>query len=350
MANRLSRYLILIGSLILGTVLFWGIFLTIPHDCLMIDKAIIPHQVERPNDAAQIFVISLRKERADAFGKRNARSGLGRAAWFPATNGYDQQVLNEWSAITKLPVLKASKFDRKDPKSKHGYANPHHVGCFMSHWQLLRLALVGWKAVQKRPDWLFVFEDDASCVHDTMQRTIDILFSLPQDWDLFYIGGKPFTYHEEDPLPSKFQNLTTFDGMTTATFRQLSCEGVFGQSSTGPFAPDGSRKLSLKQPYWETRYITNTQAYVVNPKHIDRILGVLGKDRHDQVPIDIALADNIRSGELKAYMPTQEFCVQGKLPGEKRKEANPWKGFYYHGQMNSNFWDAMYLPECPNKA
>jgi hypothetical protein len=34
----------------------------IPHDFLMLDKEIIPHQVERPKDHVQIFVILLRKE------------------------------------------------------------------------------------------------------------------------------------------------------------------------------------------------------------------------------------------------------------------------------------------------
>jgi GR25 family glycosyltransferase involved in LPS biosynthesis len=353
MFNKTSRfgwYVVFLGNICLTNVLWMIQSLPNTFESSR-EEPYIAMERMIPTPKVQTYVVSLHQKNVEDFGRRNAQSGLNGMPWFPATNGYDQRVLDEWSAITGFRLLNATRFAPNDPKSKFGYENPHHVGCFMSHWNLLRLALEGWKAVRNRPDALFVFEDDSTCVRNTMGRALDIIKQLPEDWDLFYIGGKPFTYHEEDPLPLDWKNLTNTNmrKIPRSTFRELACQGVFGKSSTGPFAPDGSRNLSLKQPYWITRYITNTHAYVVNPQRIERVLRILEKPREYQVPLDIAWADTNRDGSLKAYIPTTEFCVQGDWPTENRKKESLWKGWYYHSQLDSSQWEDLYFPECPSK-
>jgi GR25 family glycosyltransferase involved in LPS biosynthesis len=308
-----------------------------------IGNGTIKHEAPR-NLTMQSYAISLHQRSAVEFGKRNAHSGLNGTPWFPGTNSRDQKTLNEWSAVTNFPLLNTSEFPPGD-KDKGGYANPHHVGCFLSHWHLLRLALVGWNAVlqdnDKRPDALFVFEDDASCVQHTKQRTLDLIPKLPNDWDLLFIGGKPFSYHE---VPIDISRIAS----GKPPFREIACQGVLGKSSTGPFAPDGSRQLfPEEQPYWKTGYITNSHAYVVNPQRIERILKYIEEPKQHPAPIDIVLANAMRRGDLNAYMPSKEFCVQGRLRREKQQQPNLWEGYYHHNQVGRYEWEEMYFRECP---
>ena len=76
----------------------------------------------------------------------------------------------------------------------HSYWGPHSVGCYLSHWHALKD--VAERPLHLRPKVLFVFEDDAACIPKTVERTLEILASLPDDWDLFYPGGKPFSYYD----------------------------------------------------------------------------------------------------------------------------------------------------------
>ena len=228
----------------------------------------------------------------------------------------------------------------------------------MSHWNLLRLALEGWKSTNTRPDALLVFEDDATCSRNLLQEILHILPALPatdddDSWDLIFIGGKPFSYHTLDPiaLELKEKGITNIKGGSESEFRQWACSGFFGRSETGPFAPDGSRRLSLNQSYWITRYLTNTQSYVVNPRRIEKILEILEHPKY-KVPFDIALADAGRSGELKMLMSTRDVCVQEQRRldhGYIRDMPTPWFGFYYHPRNKPGRWGEMFFPECPDK-
>jgi GR25 family glycosyltransferase involved in LPS biosynthesis len=348
-------------------------------------------------DASKIqgFVISSNKRRADQFLRRNKESLTTTAninasplsiKWFPAMNGNDQKVLDEYAQLTGFAALNATRFvvseGEKNKKNRQGggYATPHHTGCFMSHFHLLRLAVAGWNALpeQPRPEALLILEDDATCATSSSSSTMDeiqrILPTLPVDWDLLYIGGKPFSYHTLDPLSPDLlmqkkngRLLNIQKDWTRENFRQWACRGALGRSATGPFAPDGSRNLSittsvgtqqLQQLYWQTRYITNTHAYLVNPRRILRVLDVLENPSRDyQVPIDIALAEAGQRGQLKLLMSTMEFCVQDNIDSDgttkkkkqTRRKPTPWQGLYYHKDLGGHRVDEIFFSECPGK-
>jgi len=54
-------------------------------------------------------------------------------------------------------------------------------------------------------------EDDAHCATGTRKQILRVLPKLPSDWDLFFIGGKPFSYHTEDPSTPRFHPKGTFN-------------------------------------------------------------------------------------------------------------------------------------------
>ncbi len=352
----------------------------------------------------QKCVIASRQSSAASFGLRHidmdgdplAPSAVKEPIrWFPSVDGMDQAVLDEWSDITKLHRLNASDFQDVS-KRKEGVATPHVVGCYMSHWRLLQNVWEEWQAVEQqdshhqggkqqapldsilsdrheiesitvpssagskssRPDMLFVFEDDSHCVSNLTQRTWEVVQKLPKDWDLLYIGGKPFAYHTHDlTFPRAILNSFRNNGNGTIPARPSEgelkegvCKGRYGKSSTGPFAPtcndDMSQctsepnlnlPLSLEQPFWRTKYILNTNAYVVNPRRIERVLRLLAAPTDHYRPIDVRLAEDMwREGNvvldhesfsspLKAFTPTRMFCDQHNEPRriESRDEPPP---------------------------
>ena len=291
----------------------------------------------------QKYVISFHKKSATDFGFRNAISGLNDTTWFPASNGWDQKIADEVAAAFRN--FKRFNVSTFKSKSQGGYDNPHHVGCFFSHWNLLRLSLEGWISLGKRPDALFVFEDDATCVKDTVQRTLDLIPKLPLDWDYLYIGGKPFSYFEEPINRTK----EDYQAQQNLSFRQLACSGALGIPKSGPFAPDGSRNLpSSPDSYWKTKYLTNTHALVINPQSADRIMKFLEEPTLRGTPVDIILAGNYAKGSLNAYMPSQEFCVQGHHPNQEH--PRPWEGYHHHkfrGPKGEYKWEEMHFADCP---
>ncbi|KAG7340843.1 glycosyltransferase family 25 LPS biosynthesis protein [Nitzschia inconspicua] len=300
----------------------------------------------------QSFVISLHHSKVQDCMKRNRLSGIN-ATWFPASNGNDQVILDEWYALTMTKRLNASLFKKG---FKSGYENPHVVGCYMSHWNLLKLTLSYYQTLQQRPDALVILEDDVACsnnLHEYLEATIP---KLPHDWDLFMIGGKPFSYLSSKPL-----NTTIVANKTNPDlFQQLACQGVFGTSLTGPFAPQSrSRYIDpTRDAYWKIEYMTDTHAYVVNPLRLEYLVDFLGSI-HQQItymrPIDITYADAMRSGHIQAYMPTQEYCRQHSSQHQELFKAHPtsWKGYYHHPSWQ-RLWDnqpyeygPMFFEHCP---
>lgn len=264
--------------------------------------------------------------------------------WFPAANGRDQTVLDEFAYLTGFfpPINATSKDD--------GYSSPHHVGCFMSHYNILRMAQAGWDVVQSLPQALFVLEDDAVCANSVMEEITKTLSLLPSDWDILFVGGKPFSYHDMDPITRNLRNRGTLTNFSDEEFEQLLCEGKFGRTSTGPFDPDGGRNLSLDLPYWRIKYSTNTQSYLVNPKRIDRILHLLQHPPREQEPIDIMLAEAGRSGVLNLFMTTREYCLQESMNDDTQIDRpRSWEGFYNVHGLNDYRWGHMFLPKCPSK-
>jgi hypothetical protein len=147
-----------------------------------------------------------------------------------------------------------------------------------------------------------ILEGDATCATTIMQEIRRILPTLPADWDLLYVGGKPFSYHTLDTLsPDLLLSQKTKERLT-----KWACRGGLGRSATGPSA----------QPYcWETRYITNTRAYLVNAQWIERVLNVLDVLEHlsrdYQIPIDIALVEAGQCGPHSPYV--EEVVEAGQL-------------------------------------
>ena len=296
----------------------------------------------------QGFVISSRQSRFKTFLHRN-RDSLPASqnlslTWFPASNGRDQTVLDEFAYLTGFPPVKADS-------QSDGYDSPHHTGCFMSHWNIYRIVKAGWQTLQSLPKALFVLEDDCICAKGVMEEITKTLPLLPPDWDILFVGAKPFSYYYPDPLRRELKKRNLLSNFSHAEFEQLLCEGQFGRTPTGPFAPDGGRNLSLDLPYWRIKYITNTQSYLVNPARLDRILHLLEHPpRRHQEPIDIMLAEAGRSGGLNLFMTTMEYCFQIPMDHDRQVDRpRIWEGFYHVEGMNDYRWGTMLHSKCPSK-
>jgi len=168
----------------------------------------------------------------------------------------------------------------------------------------------------------FVFEDDTSCIPDLVNQTLKAIQDLPSDWDMFYVGGKPFTnFYEGLAL--------NFSDATEQTIRRDICRGAFGKGES-PLAPDGSRRLSQNDPYWQLKYMFNTHAYVVNPRRVHMVLKVLHlQPPQETLPVDDRLAKAMEGGDINVYMSTQCWCQGGDVDSKKMNEPVDWAGYYY---------------------
>jgi GR25 family glycosyltransferase involved in LPS biosynthesis len=273
------------------------------------------------------YVISFNVDHVNEFIQRI--NGSQSVLWVPGVDGFHQRVLDTWAKLSgQFPVINASHFDPNRGEDRGKYRSPHAVGCYLAHWHLLKS--LHHREPEMQPDLYFVFEDDASCVPDVVNRTLEVMSILPPDWDMFFIAGKPFTYF---PLG----NSSTFNG---TTLRRDICQGIHGKGDS-PLAPDGTRQLSLDDPYWQIKYITNTHAYVVNPQRVGQVLNILKPQANE--PVDIRLADAMYRGDLNVYMPTQQWCF-----GDARLNSipKPWWGFYHIPGVGYEYQSQMLLDNC----
>lgn len=293
----------------------------------------------RGSGITESYVISFDETKVDQFHVRNNHSGLGHALWVMAVDGFSQKNLDLYGGLIKQPPLNASRFDRNDMQQKSEYASPHAVGCYLSHWNLLRS--LDHRPPELRPDLYFVFEDDSSCVPDARERALDAARRLPPNWDLLFLGGKPFARLRGAILPSD----STADEITRAI-----CDGEFGVAD-GPLAPDGTRNLSASQPFWSTKYILNTNAFVVNPRRAGHVAQMLRPDRY--VPVDVRLADQSAANKLNVYMTGEMLCLQpvdsqwSRTKSGVMYESLPWEGYYWFINKTWDFhWGKMLMDEC----
>lgn len=338
---------------------------------------------------AEAYVISLHESRFNVFEQRHfdlfATSNNGQdddntldsfessfLEWFPGYDGKNQSVLDEFSRVTGLFTINATLGQEKED-----YASPHAAGCYLSHWRLLEKAQKSWKEKKKlqqkltltsdttrippsKPDMLFVFEDDTHCVSNLVDRVWKVVQQLPKDWDILYVGGKPFSYYTmnetlEVMATRKFE--AQGERPTNDELMKRACRGDFGVSPTGPFAPGTTKEdswdsvtganLEEDPPYWQSKWVLNTNAYVVNPKRILRVLRVLSEPMKYYLPVDVKLTyeyhrefmkayhinENITNpseSALKAYLTPQLYCDQAAHRRIfNRDQTAEWQGFHW---------------------
>lgn len=295
--------------------------------------------------------------------------------WFKSINGMNQTILDQYAEITNLKPINLTDSEGLDAKlRKEKYDSPHAVGCYLSHLRTLEIAWRSWgnrkqsvnpspwniehdKTIEethvqqrrKKPDMLFVFEDDSHCVSNVVDRTWSVVQQLPKDWDILYIGGKPMSYYTKGmPLADFLKIQKTQDKKSRPKNDELlkeMCKGSFGNSTTGPMPPENFPSGS-QPPYWRIKNILNTNSYVINPKRIRRVLRVLSKPMQQYKPVDVVLADdmwreffdpaqynqdsNSTSAPLKAFLTPEMYCDQEvKRYIVDRDHPPAWEGYHW---------------------
>lgn len=218
-----------------------------------------------------------------------------------------------WAELSGQPPLNLSRFKKGTPGEKSKYASPHPVGCYLAHWNLLRM--LQHRPQQSHSEFYMVFEDDTSCFPDVAETTRKVTRKLPPDWDILFLSGKPFTWYEDH---ARYFN----ESWTEEQVQAEVCRGRFGLGSS-PLSPEGNRNLLVESDdYWRTLYMFNTHAYVVNPRSLDRLLELLKPTKH--IPIDVHLADAMESLTIRAYMTTMQLC-RTNIP--ILSNPIPWSGY-----------------------
>jgi len=289
------------------------------------------HRFQSANDITESFVIAFDQKKATDFIERNHHADLDPVLWVLGVDGFHQKHLDVWAQL--LPggekPLNASAFTAEH---KGEYASPHAVGCYLAHWNLLRS--LAHRPIQLRPAAYLIFEDDAGCAPNLVPHVLETMRQLPQDWDILFIGGKPFSsFKNPVDVSAVLSRATCDDGASRKssprTLRRDICRGDFGLAD-GPLAPDGSRLLSEypQQACWQTKSHTNADACVVNPQRLDHLLGLLQPVRY--APIDIVLADHILENKIKSYMTTRMWCVQQPKGQTSAVLESPttWEGYF----------------------
>jgi hypothetical protein len=97
--------------------------------------------------------------------------------------------------------------------------------------------------------------------------------------------------------------------------------------------------LAESQQYWKADYITNTDAYIVNPQRLKHLVHLMKPQTNE--PIDIRLAEKMKRGEINAYMTTRKFCDAN---GEITNASKPWTAVYAVFLEGVNDFDAQAHP------
>jgi GR25 family glycosyltransferase involved in LPS biosynthesis len=370
----------------------------------------------------ETFALSFDPTKVEKLQERNNHSNIGtNIVWVPSTDGMQQRSLDLWAQLTNHGHAPMT-LEAAAQLHKYHYESPHAVGCYLAHWHLLRTL------AQRPPELLLqldksnnndnqnktnkhkkqqpqydnqtrttrqhaylILEDDAACapgLKEEIERTIQ---QLPSDWDMLFVGGKPFSYFDEwnnhNPnhhesnnnettrmsslqgnmthgklLLQEYEQIanaipyngTTMDDMIRR-LRRAVCQGDFGQAR-GPLAPDGSRRLlppptpggdgttnpqqeqqEQHQAYWRSDYLTNTQSYVVNPQRVAHVARLLHPTA--DVPVDIRLGDLMQSHQINVYMTTRAWCEQ-RPPDAAAPLLAPqaWQGFFAFSQGRPGAW------------
>lgn len=110
------------------------------------------------------------------------------ASWAAGVDGYNQPMLDMWAKLTNdHPLSNASLFDRTKIEGKERRGSPRAIGCYLKRWHLQRN--LGNRQAELRPGeycTYFLFEDDASCIPDSREQTLNSVRQLPEDWAMFY--------------------------------------------------------------------------------------------------------------------------------------------------------------------
>jgi hypothetical protein len=128
-------------------------------------------------------------------------------------------------------------------------------------------------------DVIFVFQDDVACVPHLKEKILNVVQHLPEDWDMLYIGGKPFTYFKHSTDGRAYES-------DLPRFRSLACRGGGGLVSD---------QLHWRLTEVETRLSTN-------PIGKPRTISIIEPSLDEQKPIDVVLDDALGRDELNAYM------------------------------------------------
>ncbi|OEU08085.1 hypothetical protein FRACYDRAFT_250306 [Fragilariopsis cylindrus CCMP1102] len=358
--------------------------------------------------------------------------------WFQSVNGYDPIVLKEWNEITTrrtdtnksnfpiitpemgrngfvYPYIKTEPYYEQGlENSTNSYLSPHVIGCYESHRQLLTFISKTW-------NWNNEDDDDSVCVDDTKQYILNELIpTLPTTWDIIYIGGKPFSYLDNNKKNNDDETENEDNSYVGSIFKTKEERDHFlRKKELCDYSSGGDRRFGdrgggvlcpiFRQYACEGKFGTNTHAYVINPKHIQKVIQIL----NDMVrisnpidnfrPIDITLADNMNSNSvnsIQAYLPSKgEYCKQvphdydydqkqqerkqkeqeqekQQQEQEKQEEQNQkrvtkkikikqhnanenaynkrtkskptmWEGYYHHNDFGV-IWEELYFEDCPD--
>lgn len=353
--KRKGRTLFIVASVIWASVLYVVMMcnegkdrissLAVPADylSLMFPTEPLPSSCSPARAIVESHVISFHADKVDVFLERNHHSfGDEAVLWVPGVDGFHEPVLHQWARLVGEEPINATMFEHDNEEHKDIHQSPHAVGCYLAHWHLLRG--LQYRPPELRPELFLVFEDDASCIPNLVNRTIEVTRQLPSDWDMFFLGGKPYT----DFIQGLQRN---FSDATESTLRRDICRGAFGKGD-GPLAPNGSRTLSSNDPYWRIFCMLNTHAYVVNPRRVDHVLKVLKPEK--TVPIDQRLASAMERNDLNVYIPPQNWC-RGDIALKKMEEPVEWSGYFYFnlehgthpGAQTEHVWqDKLKLHNC----
>lgn len=270
------------------------------------------------------YVIALSQNEYEKFLSNNDASDLNNIVWIYGEDGYDQNTLDLWSQISKLPPIYASNYDKSNLEHKNNYKSPHAVGCYLAHWKIIQMLQQRPPAL--RPELYMIFEDDSSCIPNLASHVLEVARQLPDDWDMLYLAGKPITY-----FPDKKKSYKP--SLQESEVRNKTCQGLYGKGSS-PLAPDGSRNLAFSQPYWQTTYMANTHAYVLNPRRLEKVYNFLKPKKY--IPIDMLLADGMNYGDLRVFMTTMQLC-HANHPGQKLEKPLPWQGFWFFERLMGGY-------------
>jgi hypothetical protein len=149
-----------------------------------------------------------------------------------------------------------------------------------------------------------MLQDDVDCRDAIADKFLPFMETVPENWALVYWGGKPV-----DRLP---------------------------------FAPDGTRNLSLSDPWWRVAFNYDAQAVMYNNKKLPDLSEGLRQGFMVGEFFDVWLAMLTGTSSLTVgYMPTEIYCGQKKGISDitKKKRSHKVVKRYPYWCSNLNVYE-----------
>jgi GR25 family glycosyltransferase involved in LPS biosynthesis len=172
------------------------------------------------------------------------------------------KIFNKYEMMHKVERFSALKFTHQDPRLIKVMGQ---IGCSMSHFGVLK------KAKEQNLNNFLVLEDDF-CFEfepfELFEKMNSSLLELPNNWNMFYLGGNLDSSYNVDPIEKYSDNLFKLNAChTTHAFavNKNIYDVILKDEPTLDELPSWHNKYTVIDVYFSKAILSKNNCFITNP-------------------------------------------------------------------------------------